>query len=114
MNAYQFGRCLQSHLLRNSIPPIAALSYITAISEAFHQHDPGAGDADRIPSGRIRLARKPMTRQRRYHYVKRIFSLSSRGSRIREWADDLQRLDDRAWPPVVHDDRHPLLPLSTD
>src|SRR5258708_8815126 len=67
-----------------------------------------------MPSGRIRLARKPMARQRRYHYVKRIFSLSSRGSRIREWADDLQLLDDRAWPTVGNDDRQRILIFGTD
>ncbi len=56
MDAEQFGRRLQSHLLRNSIPPIAALRHKSRVSEALHQHDPRTRDADGVPAGRGRLA----------------------------------------------------------
>src|SRR6266849_8406100 len=56
VDAQQFRRCLQSHLLRDRIPPIAALRHKSRVSEALHQHGPRTRDADRVPAGRGRLA----------------------------------------------------------
>ena len=56
VNAEQFRRRLHAHQLRDDRTPIAALRHELRVSEALHQHDPGACDADGVPAGRGRLA----------------------------------------------------------
>ena len=75
MNADQFRRRLQCHLLGDRIAPVAALRDVALIAEALHQHGPRACDALGIPAGRRRLARKAVAGQRRNHDVERVEAL---------------------------------------
>ena len=54
--------CLARHRGGNRGAPVATLSDVPAISEAFHQHGPRAGDAVGAPTGGGGLARKPVAR----------------------------------------------------
>ena len=56
VNADQFRRRQEGHLLRDGITPIAALGHVSRVAEALHQHDPGACDANRLPTERGGLA----------------------------------------------------------
>src|SRR5262249_50893829 len=105
VDADQFRRSLQRHLLGDGIPPVAALRYKAGVPQTLHQHDPGTGDTNRIPAGRSWLPRKPMPRQRRNHQMEGILRSGAVASRIGERTDDLELLDDRARPPVRHDER---------
>ena len=55
VNAKQFRRRQKRHLLGNRVAPIAALRDKLRISKALHQHDPGACNADGIPTELGRL-----------------------------------------------------------
>ena len=63
VNAHQFRRRQQGHLLGDRIAPIAALRDVSRVAEALHQHRPGAGDADGIPAERGGCGGKPVARQ---------------------------------------------------
>ena len=56
VNTDQFRRCLQRHLFRDGIAPIAALCDEALVTEALHQYGPGARDALGVPPRRRRLA----------------------------------------------------------
>src|SRR6187551_3091818 len=43
--AEQFAWHQQRHLLRDGVPPITALGNVLLVSEALHQHHPGARNA---------------------------------------------------------------------
>ena len=100
--------------LRYHRTPIAALRDELSVAETFHQHNPRARDALRVPAGGGRLAGKPETRNRRNHHVKCIFSLSAVGSWIGERTDNLQLLDNRAGPSVRDDQWQRVCMLRTD
>ena len=110
----QFGRRLQSHLLRHRIPPIAALRHISRVSEALHQHGPGACDADGVPAGRGRLARKAVSRQRRDHQMERVRCARAMCRWIGQWIDNLQLLDDRPGPSMGDDERQRVFMFRTN
>src|SRR5919206_381184 len=89
VNAEQFRRCLESHLLRDRIPPIAALRDKSGVAETLHQHGPGACDALRIPAGRGRLAGKAVARNRGDDDIERVRRTPTICGRIGQWIDDL-------------------------
>ena len=103
-----FGR-LAGHRGRDRGAPVAALRDVAGISQSFHQHRPRAGDAVGTPAGGGGLARKPVARQRRNHHVERVRRAPAVSGGIGERLDDLQLLDDRAWPAVRDDERQRVL-----
>src|SRR5215470_11304051 len=114
MNAEQLRRGLQSHHIRDDRTPIASLRDELRISKTPHQHDPGAGDAGWIPAGSGRLARKAVARHRRNHQMESVRCAPAMCRRIGQWLDDLQLLDDRAWPPVRDDEWQRILMFRTN
>jgi hypothetical protein len=114
VNAKQFRGFLESHLLRDSIPPIAALRHISRVSKALHQHYPGTGDAGGVPAGSGRLAGKAVARHRRNHQMEGVRCARTIGRGIGQGLDDLQLLDDRAGPPVRDDERQRIFMSRTN
>jgi hypothetical protein len=104
VDADQLRSAKQRHLLGDGIAPIAALRDEARIAEALHQHDPGAGDPDRIPAGRIRLPRKAVAGQRGDYEVECVGRAPAMHGRIGQRLDDLQLLDDRTRPAMGDDD----------
>ena len=69
VDADQFRRRQQRHLLRDRIAPVAALRDVARVAEALHQHDPGARDADADPSrsrSACRKSRSPAATESRH------------------------------------------------
>ncbi len=66
-----------------------------------------------IPAGRRRLAREPITGDRRDHDVEGVLRAASEGRGVGERADELDLLEDRAGPSVRDDDRQRALVLRT-
>ena len=114
VDAEQSRRRLQRHLLGDGVAPVAALGDVARVAEPLHQHDPGAGDADRVPAGRGRLAREAVARQRRDHQVEGVRRAPAVRGGIGQRLDDLQLLDDRARPAVRDDERQRVLVLRAD
>ncbi len=105
VNAEQLRGFLLAHHVRDRPAPVAALRREPRVAQAFHEHDPGAGDAGGVPAGLPRLAGVPVARQRGDHQVERVRGGRAVGGGIGERADDLQLLDDRAGPAVRDDER---------
>src|SRR5215467_878558 len=61
------------------------------------------------PAGTRRLAREPVTRHRRDHYMESVRCAPAMRCGIDQRIDDLQLLDDRAGPAVVDDERQCIL-----
>ena len=99
---------------RDGPAPIAALRGKLRVSEALHQHDPGARDAIRPPAGRGRLAGKPVARQRGNHEMERVRCARAVRRGIGERIDDLQLLDDRAGPSMRDDERQRIFMFRTN
>ena len=105
------GGCLQGHLLRDGIPPVAALRHVSRVAEALHQHAQARAMRIGIPAGRGRLAGEAVARQRRNHDVEGVRCAPAMGRGIGQRIDDLQLLDDRAGPSVRDDHRQRILML---
>ena len=59
MNAEQLRRRLHAHQIDDDRAPVAALRDKFRVSEALHQHDPGARDVVGIPAGLVGLPENP-------------------------------------------------------
>ena len=114
MNAEQLRRCLLAHHVRDGSAPVTALRHEVRVSEALHEHDPGAGDAGRVPAGRGRLAGEPVARQRRDHQVEGVRCARAICRGVGERVDDLELLDDRAGPAVGDDERQRIVMARTN
>ena len=90
-------------------PDVPSLGDVVGIAEAAHQLRPGLRDATRVPPDLGRRVREPVAGQRRRHEVERVLGASAVRGRVRERADDLEQLDDRAGPPVGDDQRQRVL-----
>ena len=108
-NAKQPRRSLQSHLLCDGVSPITALSHVFRVAEAPHERVPRARDSRRIPTGRRRLARKSIARQRWNDDIERVRRGAAVSCGIGERLDDLQLFDDGAGPSVGDDERQRIL-----
>ena len=114
MNAEQLRSRLFTHRLRDSRTPIAALRHKPGVSEALHQHYPGACGAGGVPPGGRRLGGEPVARQGRDHQMERVRCARALRRGIGKRLDDLQLLDDRARPPVCDDQRQRVLLLGAN
>ncbi len=108
------GWRLHPHQLHDDRAPVAALRHILLVPEPVHQLRIRPRDARRGPAGRARLAREPVARHRRNHDVEGIRRVPAMRRGIGERLDQLQQLDERAWPPVAQDDRQRVLVLRAD
>jgi hypothetical protein len=106
VDAKQSHRGLPRHRLDDARSPVATLSNVTFVAQAFHQHVPRTADALDTPSGLRGPRRKAVTRQGRDHHVEGVFGPAAERGRIGERADDLDLLEDRAGPAVGDDQRH--------
>ena len=113
MDAEQSRRRVGSHQVDDERTPISTLCDEFFIAEAFHQHGPGAGDALGTPAGRAWLSRKAVTWHRGNHQMERVRGTPAVGCWIGQRLDDLQLLDDRAWPPMRDDERQRILVHGT-
>ena len=113
MDAEQSLRRVGSHQVDDERTPISTLCDEFFIAEAFHQHRPGAGDALGPPAGRAWLSRKAVTWHRGDHQMECVRSTPAMGCWIGQRRDDLQLLDDRAWPPMRDDERQRILVHGT-
>ena len=105
----QPGWGLQAHLVDDERPPITALGDVAGVTEARHQFRPGAADALGAPASLGRLGGEPVPRHRGDHHMEGVHGARAVRRGIGERLDDLQLLDDRAGPPVIHDERQRLL-----
>ena len=113
MDAHELRGRLDRHGVRDLSAHVAALRDVSRVPQALHQHDPGARDARVIPAGRRRLAREPITGDRRDHDVEGVLRAAAEGRGVGERADELDLLEDRAGPAVRDDDRQRALVLRT-
>ena len=95
-------------------PDVAALGDVAGVTEPVHQLAPCRRDSGRAPADLGRLAGEAVAGNGRQHEVERVSGASAVGGRIRERADGLEQLDDRAGPPVGHDQRQRVLVLRLD
>src|SRR4029077_11870063 len=89
--------------------PIAALCNIVAVTQARHQHCPGASDARKTPPRFSGLIRKAKSGKRWNYNVKGVVRFTAVSHRVDERCDDLQELQDRSGPAVSKDDRQRVL-----
>ena len=113
MHGHELRGRLDRHGVRDLSAHVAALRDVSRVSQAPHQHDPSARDAGMIPTGRRRLAREPITGDRRDHDVEGVLRAASEGRGVGERADELDLLEDRTGPPVRDDDGQRALVLRT-
>src|SRR3954453_20741676 len=85
-------------------PPVAALGAVTRVAESRHEHLPRGAYPLHAPAHIGRLVAEAVAGQRRTDHVKGITCAAAVRRRVRERADDLQELDDRAGPAVRHDE----------
>ena len=109
MDAQQPLRCLAAHCVGDGGAHVATLGDVAGIAEAAHQLRPRRRDAADVPAELRRLCREAVAGQGRQHQVERVLGATAVRGRVRERADDLQQLDDRAGPAVRHDQRHRVL-----
>ena len=69
---------------------------------------------DRVPPGRGRLAREPVSRHVGDHQVEGVRGITSMRGRVGEQVDDLHLLDERARPSVADDERQRVLVLGAN
>jgi len=67
-----------------------------------------------IPTGAGRLAGEAVTGQGRYDDIEGILAAPTMRGRIRQWTDNLELLDDGAWPAVRDDHWQRILLPATD
>ena len=82
--------------------PVPTLRHVAIVAQALHQLAPGAADAFDAPAPGGRLVGEAVARQCGAHDVEGILRLAAITGGVGERADDLQELDDRAWPAVRH------------
>ena len=104
MHGHELRGRLDRHGVCDQSAHVAALRDVSRVSQAPHQHDPSARDVHGIPAGRGRLAREPITGDRRDHDVEGVLRAASEGRGVGERADELDLLEDRAGPSVRDDD----------
>ena len=80
-----------------------------SVAEEVHQLRPGLRDAARVPADRRRLIGEAVAGKGRQHEVERVLGGATMRRRVRERADDLEQLDDRARPAVRDDQRQRVL-----
>ena len=105
MYGHELRGRLDRHGVRDLSTYVAALRDVSRVSQALHQLDPGARHAGVIPAGRGRLAREPITGDRRDYDVEGVLRAASEGRGVGERADELDLLEDRTGPSVRDDDR---------
>src|SRR5262252_840765 len=98
MDREQPWRRLQAHLVDDECTPVTALGHIALIAEALHQHVPGLGHTLWPPACRSRLAGKAEPGHRRDNDVERVLGFATVGDGIRQRADQLDLLENGAWP----------------
>jgi hypothetical protein len=113
VNGHELRGRLDRHGVRDLSAHVAALRDVSRVPQAPHQHDPGARHAGMIPAGRRRLAREPITGDRRDHDVEGVLRAAAEGRGVGERADELDLLEDRAGPSVRDDDGQRALVLRT-
>src|SRR6266478_7748164 len=109
MNGSKTRRPLLGHPACHASAPIAALCNIVAVTQARHQHCPGASDARKTPPRFSELIRKAKSGERRNYNVKGVVGFTAVSHRVHERSDDLQELEDRARPAVSKNDRQGIL-----
>ncbi len=111
MDAKQPGRSQACHRVGDGGALVTALGDVAAIAEAGHQLRPGLRDAGGIPAEVRRLVGEAVAGQRRQHEVEGVLGASAVRRRVGQRADDLEELQDRAWPAVRDDQRQRVLVL---
>ena len=101
--------CLAAHRVGDGRALVAALGDVAGVAETAHQLRPRLRDPAGVPAELGRLGRKGIPGDRRQHQVKRVLGASAVRGRVRERADGLEHLDDRARPAVGHDQRQRVL-----
>ena len=102
-------RRLPRHRVGNRGAPVAALGDVARVPEALHQLRPGLRDAVGSPAGAGRLAGEAVARHGRDDDVESVLGAAAMRGWIRERADDLELLDDRAGPAMRDDQRKRIL-----
>jgi len=114
VDAEQPGGCLAAHRVGDGGALVAALGHVPGVPEAVHQLRPGARDAAGVPAVLGRVGGEAVAGQRRHHQVERVLGGAAVRDRVGERADDLEHLDDRAWPAVRDDQRQRVLVPGLD
>jgi hypothetical protein len=96
---------LAGHRVGDDGSPVAALGDIAGVADAAHQLSPRSPNASRVPPDLGRLAREAVAGYRRQNQVEGVPGGAAVRGRVGERADGLEQLDDRAGPPVRHDQR---------
>ena len=111
MDADQTLGCQAAHRVGDGGTDVAALGDVAGVTEPVHQLPPCRRDSGRAPADLGRLAGEAVAGNGRQHEVERVLGASAVRGRIRERADGLEQLDDRAGPTVGHDQRQRILVL---
>ena len=109
MDAEQALGSLAGHRVGDDGSPVAALGDIAGVADAAHQLRPGSPNASRVPADLGRLTREAVAGYRRQNQVEGVLGVAAVRRRVGERADGLEQLDDRAGPPVRHDQRQSVL-----
>src|SRR5580658_9070504 len=103
MDPETIGGILQADTSRDGSAPISALRGVAFVTQAGHQLRPDFRNPLHIPSRARGLIRKSITWQGRTDYMECVGGVAAMPSRVREWLDNLLKLDDRAGPAMSHD-----------
>ena len=114
VDADQFRRRLNGHLLGHGVTPIAALRDKPVVAEPLHENGPGTRDARGVPAEFRRLSRKAVAGKRGDHDVEGIRLGAAMRGRVGQRIDELQLLDDGPRPTVGDDNRHGVFVLRAD
>src|SRR3546814_1319096 len=114
MNAEESLGRLDREDLRNDCPPVTALRNVLLIAQLQHQFVKRGGHPGGTPAARLRIAREAVARHCRKDEVEGIVGASAVCRGVCKRIDDLQKLDDRAGPPVGHEQRHGVVVRSEE
>jgi len=89
----------------DSCPEVSSLGGEAVVSELAHETCPKVGDAEQVHAGTIRPVRVAEARQRWDNYVEGVGLVSSVRHRIAQQGENLQHLQEGAWPAVGEDQR---------
>src|SRR4029077_7659356 len=114
MNGDKPRGLLLGHPARYTSAPITALRNVVAVTQARHQHCPGASNARKTPPRFCRFVRKTKPGEGGNYDVKGFIGFTTVGRRVHQRSNDLHKLDDRPGPTMSEYDWQGILVLRSN